>query len=38
MAAITQHKQKFLIFIVVLNAGKILVRLDQNKEKNNMKK
>ena len=38
MAAITPHKQKFLIVIVVLNAGKILVRLDQNKEKNNMKK
>ena len=35
MAGITPQKQKFLIFIVVLNAGKILVRLDQNKEKNN---
>ena len=33
MAGITQNKQKCLIFIVVLKAGKMLVRLDQNEEK-----
>ena len=33
MAGITQNKQKCLISLWSLKAGKILVRLDQNKEK-----
>ena len=37
MAEITQNKQKCFIFIVIPKAGKILVRLDQNEEKTNMK-
>ena len=32
-AGITQNKQKCLIFIVVLQGRKNLVRLDQNEEK-----
>ena len=38
MAGITQNKQKCLIFIVAPQGRKILVRLDQNEEKINMRK
>ena len=37
MAGLTQSKQKCLIFIVFLKAGKVLVRLDQNEEKKEKK-
>ena len=37
MAGITQNKQKCLIFIVVPQGRKHLVRLDQNEEKIKMK-
>ena len=35
MAGITQNKQKCLIFILVLQGRKNLVRSDQNEEKQN---
>ena len=38
MAGITQNKHKCLVFIVVPQGRKILVKLDQNEEKINMKK
>ena len=38
MAGITQNKHKCLTFIVVPQGRKILVKLDQNEEKINMKK
>ena len=37
VAGTTQNKQKCLIFIVVPQGRKNLVRLDQNEEKINMK-
>ena len=38
MAGITQNKQKCLIFIVVPQGRKNLVRLDHNEEKENKKR
>ena len=37
MAGLTQNKLKCFIFIVVLKAGKVLVRLNQNEEKKEKK-
>ena len=37
MAGITQNKRKYFIFTVVLKAGKLLITLDQNEEKINIK-